>query len=198
MISFPAALMQRPGCEPESLITTQRRPVAKKKDVTAYMSQSATSSCAVDTSMKKVCDYPNMVVDEVRWSDRLNHYNHSPHFPFLLTHFTDCMPIGSITPPPPPANGPTMPMPPPPGMKNHGPPCQCPPFGNEQSWPPEGLFVEECHVLGYFVAAKCCQLSMGKNPQYIPVICALCTHAPNQWLNVVSISLSDAVLHVLQ
>jgi hypothetical protein len=28
----PAALMQRPGCEPESLITTQRRPVAKKKN----------------------------------------------------------------------------------------------------------------------------------------------------------------------
>ena len=27
----PAALMQRPGCEPESLIATQRRPVAKKK-----------------------------------------------------------------------------------------------------------------------------------------------------------------------
>ena len=25
-----AALMQRPGCEPESLIATQRRPVAKK------------------------------------------------------------------------------------------------------------------------------------------------------------------------
>ena len=28
----PAALMQRPGCEPESLIATQRRPVAKKKN----------------------------------------------------------------------------------------------------------------------------------------------------------------------
>ena len=27
----PAALMQRPGCEPESLIATQRKPVAKKK-----------------------------------------------------------------------------------------------------------------------------------------------------------------------
>jgi hypothetical protein len=27
----PAALMQRPGYEPESLIATQRRPVAKKK-----------------------------------------------------------------------------------------------------------------------------------------------------------------------
>ena len=27
----PAALMQRPGCEPESLVATQRRPVAKKK-----------------------------------------------------------------------------------------------------------------------------------------------------------------------
>ena len=31
-VQRPAALMQRPGCEPESLIATQRRPVAKKKD----------------------------------------------------------------------------------------------------------------------------------------------------------------------
>ena len=31
-VLHPAALMQRPGCEPESLIATQRRPVAKKKE----------------------------------------------------------------------------------------------------------------------------------------------------------------------
>ena len=29
-------------------------------------------------------------------SDRLNPYNQSPHFPYLVTHFMDSMPIGSI------------------------------------------------------------------------------------------------------
>ena len=32
----------------------------------------------VETTSKKVREYLNMVVDEVRWSNRLNHYNHSP------------------------------------------------------------------------------------------------------------------------
>ena len=37
-----------------------------------------------------------MVVDEVQWSDRLNHYNHRPHLPYLVTHFTHPMPISLI------------------------------------------------------------------------------------------------------
>ena len=69
---------------------------ATARDVTAYMSQSAASFCVVDATMKTVCEYLNMVVDEVRWSNRLNYYNHSPHFPYLVTHFTDPMPISSI------------------------------------------------------------------------------------------------------
>ena len=32
----------------------------------------------VETTVTKVLGYLNMVVDEVRWSNRLNHYNHSP------------------------------------------------------------------------------------------------------------------------
>ena len=32
----------------------------------------------VETNVKKACGYLNMVVDEVRWSNRLNHYNHTP------------------------------------------------------------------------------------------------------------------------
>ena len=35
----------------------------------------------VETIVKKVCEYLNMVVDEVRWSDRLNHYTHGPRDP---------------------------------------------------------------------------------------------------------------------
>ena len=35
----------------------------------------------VETTVKKVRGYLNMVVDEVRWSNRLNHYNHSPRDP---------------------------------------------------------------------------------------------------------------------
>ena len=31
-----------------------------------------------------------------RWADRLNPFNHCPHFPFFMTHFTDSMPINSI------------------------------------------------------------------------------------------------------
>ena len=37
-----------------------------------------------------------LAVDEVHWSDRLNRFNHNPHFPYLVTHFTNAMPISSI------------------------------------------------------------------------------------------------------
>ena len=35
-------------------------------------------------------------VDEVRWSDRFNKINHNPHFPYLVTHFTDATLISSF------------------------------------------------------------------------------------------------------
>ena len=60
------------------------------------MSQSAGSVEVVEAAVKNVREYLNMVVDEVQWSDHLNHYNHSPHFPYLVTHFTDSMPISLI------------------------------------------------------------------------------------------------------
>ena len=32
----------------------------------------------------------------VKWEDRLCKYDHNPHFPYLITHFTDSMPVASI------------------------------------------------------------------------------------------------------
>ena len=61
---------------------------ATAKDVTAHVSQFAASSCVVGATVKKFHEYLNMVVDEVRWSDHSNHYDHSSHFPYLVTHFT--------------------------------------------------------------------------------------------------------------
>ena len=60
------------------------------------------------------------------------------------------------------------------------PPVNGPPFGNKESWPPKGFFVEEFHVLAYFVAAKCCQLDIqeyffGPEGEAVP---ALCQNAP--------------------
>ena len=43
-----------------------------------------------------VREYLNHVVQEICWADRLNPFNHCPHFPFFMTHFTDSMPISSI------------------------------------------------------------------------------------------------------
>ena len=37
-----------------------------------------------------------VVVHKIRWSDRLNGFNHCPHFPYFMTHFADSMPISSI------------------------------------------------------------------------------------------------------
>ena len=41
-------------------------------------------------------DFLNHVVQEIGWSDRLNCFNHCPHFPYFMTHFVDSMPISSI------------------------------------------------------------------------------------------------------
>ena len=47
-------------------------------------------------SVARVCEYLNHVVQEICWADRLNPFNHCPHFPFFMTHVTDPMPISSI------------------------------------------------------------------------------------------------------
>ena len=47
-------------------------------------------------SVAHVREYVNHVVQEIRWADKLNPFNHCPHFPFSMTHFIDSMPISSI------------------------------------------------------------------------------------------------------
>ena len=47
-------------------------------------------------SVACVREYLNHVVQEICWGDRLNPFNHCPHFPFFMTHFTDSMLIISI------------------------------------------------------------------------------------------------------
>ena len=54
------------------------------------------SEIAWRQSVARVRDFLNRVVQEIRWSDRLNRFNHCPHFPYFTTHFTDSMPISSI------------------------------------------------------------------------------------------------------
>ena len=44
----------------------------------------------------RVRSYLNGVVAEVRWAERLSEWNHVPHFPFFVTHYSDSMPIASI------------------------------------------------------------------------------------------------------
>ena len=51
---------------------------------------------AINHIVCKVRRYLNLVIDEVRGSERLNKLNHKPHFPYLVTHFTSAMPISSI------------------------------------------------------------------------------------------------------
>ena len=74
----------------------------------------------------------------------------------------DAVAFANHIPSPPHANGPPMPMPPPPPPtqkeESSSPPVNGPPFGKEESWPPEWFFMKESHVFAYFVAAKCCHL----------------------------------------
>ena len=44
-------------------------------------------------SVKKVREYSGQVIDETKWDCRLDPFNHSPHSPFFVAHFTDAMPI---------------------------------------------------------------------------------------------------------
>ena len=54
------------------------------------------SEIAWRQSVARVWDFLNHVVREIRWSDRLNHFNHCPFFPYFMAHFADSMPISSI------------------------------------------------------------------------------------------------------
>ena len=38
----------------------------------------------------------HVVQECTRWADRLDSFNHCPHFPFFMVHFMDSMPISSI------------------------------------------------------------------------------------------------------
>ena len=49
-----------------------------------------------DRIIAKVREYLVSAVDEIRWDDRLCLFNHCPHFPYFVTHFTDSFPIASI------------------------------------------------------------------------------------------------------
>ena len=45
---------------------------------------------------KRGLEYLNSVVQEICWSGCLDTWNHTPHFPYFVTHFVDSMPIASI------------------------------------------------------------------------------------------------------
>ena len=47
-------------------------------------------------SVKKVREYFGQVMDEIRWDRTLAPFNHCPHFPYFVTHFTDAMPISCM------------------------------------------------------------------------------------------------------
>ena len=36
------------------------------------------------------------MVDEIWWDERFSPYNHNPHFPYFIMHFTDSMPMCSL------------------------------------------------------------------------------------------------------
>ena len=54
------------------------------------------SSSQFHRIVAKVREYLVQAVDEIKWDDRLCKYNHNPHFPYFVTHFTDSMPVASI------------------------------------------------------------------------------------------------------
>ena len=54
------------------------------------------SKVAWRRSVARVREYLNHVVQDIPWADKLNPFNHCPHFPFFMTHYTDSVPISSI------------------------------------------------------------------------------------------------------
>ena len=64
-------------------------------DNCAYQSR---SDCSDDLYMRNVSPVQtlvNSVVDEIWWEERLSPYNHNPHFPYFVAHFTNNMPMCS-------------------------------------------------------------------------------------------------------
>ena len=54
------------------------------------------SDAAWCQSIVRVREYRNHVVQEIPRADKLDPFNHCPHFPFFMTHFTDSIHISSI------------------------------------------------------------------------------------------------------
>ena len=65
-------------------------------DNCAYQSRSDCSDNVFMENVSRVRTLLNSVVDEIWWEERLSPYNHNPHFPYFVTHFTDSMPICSV------------------------------------------------------------------------------------------------------
>ena len=61
-----------------------------------FHSQSKCSDNAFWESVAKVRQFFGKAMDEIKWSRRLDPFNHSPHFPHFATHFTDAMPIACV------------------------------------------------------------------------------------------------------
>ena len=59
----------------------------------AYMSRSDYLDDVYMRNASVVRTLLNSVVDEIWWDERLSPYNHNPHLPYFVTHFTDSMPI---------------------------------------------------------------------------------------------------------
>ena len=72
-------------------------PPAKSGAFMSHTEAEGFSEVAWRQSVACVHEYLNHVVQEIRWADRLNPFNHCPHFPFFMNHFTDSMPIISIS-----------------------------------------------------------------------------------------------------
>ena len=65
----------------------------------SFWAMSGTKGCSEAAWRQTVAcvrEYLNHLVQEIPRADRLNPFNHCPHFPFFMTHFTDPMPISSI------------------------------------------------------------------------------------------------------
>ena len=68
------------GCDKIRRGRSGRRHHNRQQNPKLLVSRNYSGHCGevVETTVKKVRGYLNMVVDDVRWSNRLNHYNHSP------------------------------------------------------------------------------------------------------------------------
>ena len=62
-------------------------------DNCAYQSRSDCWDNVYMQNVSRVRTFLNSLVDEIWWEERLSLYDHNPHFPYFVTHFTDSMPI---------------------------------------------------------------------------------------------------------